>query len=119
MNTQQVAKRLVELCRAGRDAEAQKELYASDAVSVEPREMPGMPKETKGLVAILQKGERFRSQVEAVHAEHTSDPMVAGEFFTVNFALDCTMKGRGRVELEDIGIYRVADGKIVSEQFFY
>lgn len=119
MNTQQVAKRLVELCRANRDSEAQKELYAKDAVSIEPREMPGMPREVKGLVAILDKGKRFHEQLEAVHAAHTSDPMIAGDFFTVSFALDCTMKGRGRVELEDIGIYRVADGKIVSEQFFY
>ena len=119
MNTHQIAKRLVELCRTGQSAAAQQELYAKDAVSLEPREMPGMPKETKGLVAILEKGKRFGAQLEQVHASHTSDPMVAGDFFTVNFALDCTMKGRGRVELEDIGIYRVADGKIVSEQFFY
>ena len=119
MNTHQIAKRLVELCRANRDAEAQKELYSQDAVSIEPREMPGMPREVKGLVAIQEKGKRFHEQLEAVHAAHSSEPMVAGDYFTVNFALDCTMKGRGRVELEDIGVYRVAEGKIVSEQFFY
>ena len=119
MNTQQIAKRLVELCRAGQSADAQKELYAKDAISIEPREMPGSPREVKGLVAILDKGKRFDEQLEQVHAAHTSEPMVAGDFFTVSFALDCTMKGRGRIELEDIGVYRVADGKIVSEQFFY
>lgn len=119
MNTQQIAKRLVELCRTERDVEAQKELYAPDAVSIEPREGPGLAKETRGLAAILEKGQRFRSQLEAVHAAHTSDPVVAGDFFTVAFAMDCTMKGRGRIEMEDIAVYHVAGGKIVSEQFFY
>jgi hypothetical protein len=32
--------------------------------------------------------------------------------------MDVTMKGRGRVKLEEICAYEVKDGKIVSEQFF-
>ena len=35
MNTEQIAKRLVELCREGKDEQAQDELYADDAVSIE------------------------------------------------------------------------------------
>ncbi|HEY6895097.1 MAG TPA: SnoaL-like domain-containing protein, partial [Rhodanobacteraceae bacterium] len=35
MNTEHVAKRLVALCREGKYEEAQDELYAQDAVSVE------------------------------------------------------------------------------------
>ncbi|TAN04486.1 MAG: nuclear transport factor 2 family protein, partial [Rhodanobacteraceae bacterium] len=40
MNTEQIAKRLVELCRKGEYEQAQRELYAQDAVSIE---MPGSP----------------------------------------------------------------------------
>ena len=40
MNTEQVAKRLVELCRTGAHAQAQQELYTSDAISIE---MEGAP----------------------------------------------------------------------------
>ncbi len=119
MTVERIAKRFVELCRADRDAEAQKELYAQHAVSIEPREMPGLAKETKGLAAIQEKGRRFREQIEAVHGGSTSDPLVNGSYFAVAFSLDVTMKGRGRTKLEDIGLYQVADGKIVSEQFFY
>jgi hypothetical protein len=33
--------------------------------------------------------------------------------------MDITFKGMGRVPMEEIALYKVADGKIVSEQFFY
>jgi len=34
MNTEAIAKRLIELCREGKYEEAQRELYAEDAVSI-------------------------------------------------------------------------------------
>ena len=40
MSTQQIAARLAELCRQGEFEAAQKELFAKDAVSIEPRETP-------------------------------------------------------------------------------
>jgi hypothetical protein len=36
MNTKQIAERLVALCRKGEWETAQKELFADDAVSIEP-----------------------------------------------------------------------------------
>jgi len=33
--------------------------------------------------------------------------------------LDATMKGMGRMKLEEICVFEVKDGKIISEQFFY
>ena len=40
MSTQEVANRLVDMCRQGQNMEALSELYAENCVS---REMPGMP----------------------------------------------------------------------------
>jgi len=37
----------------------------------------------------------------------------------VPMTLDATMKGRGRINLEEICVYQVRNGKIVREQFFY
>src|SRR6185437_6143086 len=69
MNTEQVANRLVELCRKGEYEQAQRELYAQDAVSIE---MPGLPEgalgNVEGLGAIYEKGRQFSERVEAVHA---------------------------------------------------
>lgn len=120
MNTEQIAKRLVELCRKGEYEQAQRELYAQDAVSIE---MPGLPDgalgNVEGLKAIYEKGHQFSEQVEAVHASEASDPIVAGNWFSVAFSMDMTFKGRGRVQMQEIGVYRVRGGKVVSEQFFY
>ena len=78
MTTEQIASRLAELCREGKFEAAQKELYAENAVSIEPEAMPDFPKETKGLRAIIEKGHKFESMVEKVHGCTTSAPLVAG-----------------------------------------
>jgi len=117
MTTEQIASRLAELCSQGQFEAAQKELYAENAVSIEPEAMPDFPKETKGLRAIIEKGHKFESMVEKVHGCTTSAPLVAGNAIAFTLTMDVTMKGRGRVKLEEICAYEVKDGKIVSEQF--
>jgi ketosteroid isomerase-like protein len=119
MNTEQVARRLVELCREGKGDQAQKELYASDAESVEMAEMPGMPRVAKGMDAIREKGRVFNSGIEERHGGTVSDPIVAGHWFSCVMTMDATFKERGRVHMEEICVYQVRDGKIVREQFFY
>jgi hypothetical protein len=42
MKTEEVARRLVALCREAKWEAAQKELYAADAVSIEPDRTPGV-----------------------------------------------------------------------------
>ena len=71
------------------------------------------------LDAILEKGRKFQEQLEAVHGGSVSDPVVAGDWFSCSMVIDATMKGRGRVEMKEICVYHVRDGKIASEQFFY
>src|ERR1700681_481810 len=117
MNTQQIAARLTELCNQGQFEAAQKELFAEDAVSIEPRETPDFPKETKGLRAIIDKGHKFESMVEKMHACSASQMLVTGNAIALALTMDVTMKGRGRVKLEEICAYEVKDGKSVSEQF--
>jgi hypothetical protein len=118
MSTQTVATRLAELCRQGKFEAAQKELFAEDAVSIEPQETPEFAKETKGLRAIIDKGHKFESLLEQVHGCTASAPLIAGNAFALTLAMDVTMKGRGRVKLEEVCVYEVKDGKVVSEQFF-
>jgi ketosteroid isomerase-like protein len=120
MNTEAIAKRLVELCREGKYEEAQRELYAEDAVSIEPEGLPpGALGNVQGLAAIYEKGRQFGAMIEAVHGGSVSEPVAAGNWFSVALALDVTMKGRGRMNMSEICVYGVRDGKIVREQFFY
>ena len=118
MNTEQIASRLAELCRQGQFEAAQKELFSDNAVSIEPEASPNFAKETKGLPAIIEKGHKWETMVEKVHGCSTSTPLVAGNAIAFTLTMDVTMKGRGRVKLEEICAYEVKDGKIVSEQFF-
>jgi hypothetical protein len=118
MSTQQIATRLADLVSQGQFEAAQKELFADDAVSIEPQASGELAKETKGLRAIIEKGHKWESMVEKVHSCAASTPLVAGNAFAVSLSMDVTMKGRGRMHLAEICAYEVKDGKIASEQFF-
>jgi hypothetical protein len=120
MNTEAIAERLVALCREFKYEEAQKELYADDAVSIEMEGLPpGALGNAKGLAAIIEKGHQFNAGVEEFHGGTVSDPVVAGNWFSIAMMIDATFKGRGRTKMEEICVYHVKNGKIVSEQFFY
>lgn len=117
MTTKQVATRLVELCRQGKIMEAQKELYDDSIVSIEPDKAP--VRSAKGLKAVTEKGIQFASMIEQHHGGNISDPIVYGNHFSIGWAMDVTMKGAGRVNMEEICVYKVNDGKIVEEQFYF
>ena len=117
MTTKQIADRLVALCREAKWETAQTELYAGDAISIEPEASPAFQKETKGLPAIVEKGQKFVAMVETMHALLVSEPLVAGCSFACIIRLDATMKGQGRMDIKELCVYEVNDGKIVSEQF--
>lgn len=118
MTTAEIANRLVEFCKKGDFEGAQKELFADDAVSIEPHATADFAQETKGLDAILEKGKKWGEMVEEQHGGSVSDPLVAGDSFAVTISMDITMKGGNRMNMTELCIYHVKDGKIVSEQFF-
>ncbi|HLY70845.1 MAG TPA: SnoaL-like domain-containing protein [Puia sp.] len=118
MKTEQIAKRLAELCTKGEIETAQKELFSKDAISIEPQGTPDFPRETKGLEAIIEKGHRFESMTEKVYGITTSEPLVTGNSFALKLSMDMTMKGKKREKMEELCVYNVKDDKIVSEQFF-
>lgn len=117
MKTEDIAKRLVALCRTGDGETAQKELYAADAVSIEAHASPMFQKETRGLPAIIEKGRKFSGMIETLHGTTVSEPVVAPSSFACTMALDITMKGQGRTTMAELCVYDVKDGKIISEQF--
>lgn len=117
MTTKEIANRLTELCRKGEWAQAQEELYADNAVSIEPMATPAFEKETKGLKAIIEKGEKFDAMVQEYHSLNISEPLVTDNCVAFILSMDLTMKGRPREQMREICVYDVKDGKIVSEQF--
>lgn len=118
MTTRQIANRLVDMCRNGQTEEAKEELFAPGIISIEPREGI-LPKESKGMDAIRKKAELFISMVENFYSDTISDPVVAGDYFSLSWTSDLQMKGEPRQTDSELCVYKTSDGKIVSEQFFY
>ncbi len=118
MTTNEIAIQLVEMCRAGKVEEAKEELFAEGIISIEPAEGL-LPKESRGMDAIRKKAELFISHVENFYGSTISDPLVAGNYFSISWDTDIQMKGGERKTDSEMCVYRVKDGKIIFEQFFY
>ena len=118
MTTQEVASRFHELSQSGQWEMIQTELFADNAVSIEPAHSPGL-QTAEGIEAIREKGKKFGEMVEEMHGGYSNEPQVAGTHFSVIMGMDVTMKGMGRMKMDEVAVYEVKDGKIVKEQFFY
>jgi hypothetical protein len=118
MTTKEIADQLVDMCRKGKVEEAKEQLFAEDIISIEPVEGL-LPKETKGMDAIRKKAELFISMVENFYGDIISEPMVAGDYFSVTWQSDIQMKGETRKINTELCVYKTKDCKITLEQFFY
>jgi hypothetical protein len=118
LTTQEVAARFNELAQQEKWFEIQDEFFAENVKSIDP---PGSPYfgYAEGKATVRKKGEDFVKRIEALHRAYTSDPLVAGNHFTVGREIDITVQGHGRIQINQIMLYEVKDGQIVLEQFFY
>lgn len=117
MTTQEVANRLVELCRQSLYMEAAIELYSEDIISIEPDGAPH-PR-VQGMEAIAKKGEAWREMMHEILSSEISDPLVAENFFSVAMKSKVRMKDDSVIDMQEICVYQVVGGKVVEEQFFY
>ncbi|WP_425390536.1 SnoaL-like domain-containing protein [Ekhidna sp.] len=118
MTTQEVANELVKLCREGKWDECISKLYSADIVSIEPE--GGAWGKVQGLEAIAKKGKEWNEMVAEFHSGEISDPIVAENFFSITMKSKVTMKGMDHpINMDEICVYEVNNGKVVKEQFFY
>jgi ketosteroid isomerase-like protein len=119
MTTHEVANTLVRFCSEGKLDEAIKALYSPDIVSMEAGAPPGQSREAKGIAAVKAKSEYWTTNHD-IHSFSVEGPLVAGSHFAVVFKMDVTFKPQNRrFQMEEVAVYKVADGKIVYEEFFY
>lgn len=119
MAMRDTARDLVAGCRDGRETENLERLYAADAVSVEAVDM-GQGRETHGIEGIRAKHEWWNGAMEVLEAD-ISDPLPHGaDRFAVIFRVKARDRGTGDVmDMEEVGLYTVADDRIIREEFFY
>jgi hypothetical protein len=117
MNTEEVAKKVVELVRKEAWREALDTLYDKNIVSVEARTNDGSSPEKRGTEEVRGKVDWWVDAME-VHSFKANGPFVAHDRFVVQYDADVTDKGsKKRFQLSEVGVYTVKDGKIVREEF--
>lgn len=118
LTTQEVAARFNELAQQEMWFEIQDELFSADAKSIDPPNSPYFGY-AEGKSAVRKKGEDWVKRVEAVHKLATTEPVIGGNHFSVGRETDITVQGFGRIQINEIMLYEVRNGQIISEQFFY
>lgn len=117
--TTAIANRYIELFRQGKMAEIVQELYAPDAFSVEP-EGSHYPTKVQGLDKMALKGETWRQMVSGMNSVDLSPLVVADNYFALGMYINVDMhNGQKGVDMDELCIFEVRDGKIVQEEFFY
>ncbi|WP_375445850.1 SnoaL-like domain-containing protein [uncultured Fibrella sp.] len=119
MTTEQVAKRYYELIQQHQYEQIQNELYAPNAVSIEPENDSNLPLVVQGIDALRQKEGLFFSQVDEMFGSYMSETVISTFFFSMMTGMDVKMSGKQRKKKEQICVFEVRNGKIVREQFFY
>lgn len=121
MTTSEMAIQYQEMMNLRKFMEIQEKFYDEHVVSQEPEKAAamGFAVVTNGLEAVKAKGVARRATIETVHTYVCSEPLVAGDFFTVVLKQEITFKGKPRMAIEEIGVFQVMNNKIVKEQFFY
>ena len=107
--TQEVAARFDELAQKEMWFEIQDELFADDVRSADPPDSPYL-RYAEGKAAVRKKGEDFVAKVEEVHGAYTTHPVVGGNHFAVGRGMDITVKGIGRIRIDEIMVYEVRGG---------
>src|SRR5687768_9629597 len=109
-STLDVGKKLVSLCREGKNLEAVNTLYADNVVSIDAHGDEHMPARMQGIDAVRGKNRWFFDNHD-IHSTTADGPYPHGDRFIVRFTMDITAKtgpmaGR-RMKAEEAGLYTV------------
>ena len=118
ITTQEVAARFNELAQQEKWFEIQDEFFSDNVKSIDPPNSPYFGY-AEGKDAVRKKGEDFIKKIEKVHGTSTTQPVTGGNHFSVGRNVDITVTGFGRIQIDQVMLYEVKNGQIISEQFFY
>ncbi len=117
MTTADIAKAFTDMLKAGDHHGAAANFNSPDIVSMEA--MDGPMARVQGTEAVKAKSDWWYANHE-IHSATAHGPFVHGDQFAVRFNMDVTAKESGqRIQMEEVGLYTVKDGKIVEEKFMY
>ncbi|NER82980.1 MAG: nuclear transport factor 2 family protein [Leptolyngbya sp. SIO1D8] len=118
MSNQELAQKLHKAIVDTDLATIHNELFSKDVESIESQ-FPLMP-HAKGIDQVKEKANLFGGNIGELHSKSVSDEVVvSGDYISMGMSFDATLKDGNRMQISEIVVYRVNDGKIISEQFFY
>lgn len=118
VTNEEILERFKALAAEERWFDIQDDLFSSYVKSIDPEHSPYMGF-AEGKAAVRKKGKDFVAKVEEFHGARTSEPVVGGNYIAVGRDVDITTQDFGRIQINEIMLYEVKNGEIVSEQFFY
>jgi hypothetical protein len=116
MDVREVAADYAAMIAAGQMDEAAAKYWSEDVITREA--MPGEMAETVGKAAGQAKAQWWYANHE-VHGFRSEGPFVNGDSFLILMEIDVTPKGGERMQMRELVGYRVADGKVVEERYYY
>lgn len=110
----EVGKQLVDMFNRGEFKAIEDALWAPEIVSVE-----GMGMGWRGRKAVDAKNAEW-NRTHRIHGGSAEGPFTGATGFAVKFDLDIEDTATGkRTMFEEVGVYKVRNGKIVEEEFMY
>ena len=118
MTTQQIADRLVALLRAGNFNGVYDELFHPTEVVHDEPQNPHFA-HVIGVEAIKAKDEQMQSGIAEFLGMNVGEPAVSRDYFALPYQMKLKLKDGNVLDLDEIIVYQVREGKIVLEKFFY
>jgi len=113
-NIAELDRKLNEAVLSGKAMEAFEELYDDNVVMQENTEP-----EYRGKDFNRKREQEFYSTVEAWHGGQVLASAVNGDVSFSEWTMELTLKGAGRIKLDQVAVRRWKDGKIVHERFYH
>ncbi|MEM6685487.1 MAG: nuclear transport factor 2 family protein [Bacteroidota bacterium] len=118
MKTHEIATSVVALLREGKFKGVYDHFFNyEDVRHIEPQS-PFFPNLT-GVAAIKEKDAQMQANIASVEQMEIGEPIVSKDHFAMTYKINFTLKDGSKMELDEIIVYQVKDGKIILEQFFY
>jgi len=109
----EIADRLALLCSERKFVEAYTELFADNAVTIDRNNKNEL---LTGHGNLIEYEKRFLANVKIQNVK-VSEAMFAGSYFSLIFCMDLTIEEHKSKRVEEICVYKVENGKIVSQHF--
>jgi len=109
-----ISESLIELLKKQEFIKAYEELFSQEAESIDP--LYSASSSLKGLTGLIERERAFFTRAK-INSVDVSEPIHCGTYFTFKLSMNFSIEGKTH-NLDELCVYKVGQGKIISQQFF-